>query len=64
VLNSAWMPSTFSITPSIAFSQNNGATTCIDCTGGNNGHITNLENGSTMRQYSSPSASTSSRAPV
>jgi Carboxypeptidase regulatory-like domain/TonB dependent receptor len=33
-----------------AFSGNNGAQTCIDCSGGNNGKITNLEDGTTMRQ--------------
>jgi hypothetical protein len=36
--------------PVYAFSQNNGASTCIDCQGGNNGKITALESGSTMRQ--------------
>jgi hypothetical protein len=36
--------------PVYAFSANNGATTCIDCQGGNNGKITNLEDGTTMRQ--------------
>jgi hypothetical protein len=36
--------------PVYAFSANNGATTCIDCTGGTNGDITALENGSTMRE--------------
>ncbi len=35
--------------PVYAFSQNNGATTCIDCQGGTNGQITNLEDGSHMR---------------
>jgi hypothetical protein len=33
-----------------AFSGNNGAQTCIDCSGGNNGKITNLEDGTSMRQ--------------
>jgi hypothetical protein len=33
-----------------AFSGNNGAQTCIDCSGGNNGKITNLEDGTNMRQ--------------
>ena len=36
--------------PVYAFSANNGASTCIDCQGGNNGKITGLEGGSTMRQ--------------
>lgn len=36
--------------PVYAFSANNGATTCIDCQGGNNGKITALENGTSMRQ--------------
>jgi hypothetical protein len=36
--------------PVYAFSANNGATTCIDCQGGNNGKITGLENGTSMRQ--------------
>jgi hypothetical protein len=36
--------------PVYAFSANNGAQTCIDCQGGNNGKITSLEGGSTMRQ--------------
>jgi outer membrane receptor protein involved in Fe transport len=36
--------------PVYAFSANNGASTCIDCTGGNNGKITGLEAGTTMRQ--------------
>ena len=36
--------------PVYAFSQNNGANGCIDCQGGNNGKITALENGTTMRQ--------------
>jgi hypothetical protein len=36
--------------PVYAFSANNGAQTCIDCSGGNNGKITSLEGGSTMRQ--------------
>jgi hypothetical protein len=35
--------------PVYAFSANNGATTCIDCQGGNNGKITGLEGGSNMR---------------
>jgi hypothetical protein len=35
--------------PVYAFSANNGATTCIDCQGGNNGKITSLEGGSNMR---------------
>ena len=35
--------------PVYAFSANNGANNCIDCQGGNNGHITGLENGTTMR---------------
>ena len=30
--------------------QNNGANGCIDCQGGNNGKITALEGGTTMRQ--------------
>jgi hypothetical protein len=33
-----------------AFSANNGAQTCIDCSGGNNGKITNIEDGTNMRQ--------------
>jgi hypothetical protein len=36
--------------PVFAFSANNGASTCIDCQGGNNGKITSLEGGSSMRQ--------------
>jgi len=36
--------------PVYAFSQNNGANPCIDCQGGNNGKITGLESGTTMRQ--------------
>jgi hypothetical protein len=36
--------------PVYAFSANNGASTCIDCQGGNNGKITSLEGGTTMRQ--------------
>jgi len=36
--------------PVYAFSANNGAQTCIDCSGGNNGKITSLEGGTTMRQ--------------
>jgi hypothetical protein len=36
--------------PVYAFSANNGAQTCIDCQGGNNGKITSLEGGSTMRE--------------
>jgi len=36
--------------PVYAFSANNGANTCVDCQGGNNGKITNIEDGSTMRQ--------------
>ena len=36
--------------PVYAFSQNNGANGCIDCQGGNNGKITALEDGTTMRQ--------------
>jgi Carboxypeptidase regulatory-like domain/TonB dependent receptor len=36
--------------PVYAFSANNGAQTCIDCQGGNNGKITSLEGGTTMRQ--------------
>ena len=36
--------------PVYAFSQNNGANGCIDCQGGNNGKITSLESGTTMRQ--------------
>jgi hypothetical protein len=36
--------------PVYAFSQNNGANPCIDCQGGNNGKITQLEGGTSMRQ--------------
>jgi hypothetical protein len=36
--------------PVYAFSGNNGANPCIDCQGGNNGKITGLENGTTMRE--------------
>ena len=36
--------------PVYAFSANNGANPCIDCGGGNNGKITGLEGGTTMRQ--------------
>jgi hypothetical protein len=36
--------------PVYAFSGNNGAQTCIDCQGGNNGRITALEDGTNMRQ--------------
>ena len=36
--------------PVYAFSQNNGLNGCVDCQGGNNGKITALENGSTMRE--------------
>ena len=36
--------------PVYAFSSNNGAQTCIDCQGGNNGKITGLEGGTSMRQ--------------
>ena len=36
--------------PVYAFSANNGANTCVDCQGGNNGKITNIEDGLTMRQ--------------
>jgi hypothetical protein len=36
--------------PVYAFSANNGAKQCIDCTGGTNGDITNLEYGTTMRE--------------
>jgi len=35
--------------PVYAFSGNNGANPCIDCQGGNNGKITGLEGGSSMR---------------
>jgi Carboxypeptidase regulatory-like domain/TonB dependent receptor len=36
--------------PVYAFSANNGANPCIDCGGGNNGKITGLESGTSMRQ--------------
>jgi hypothetical protein len=36
--------------PVYAFSQNNGLNGCIDCQGGNNGKITDIEYGSTMRE--------------
>jgi Carboxypeptidase regulatory-like domain/TonB dependent receptor len=36
--------------PVYAFSANNGANPCIDCGGGNNGKITGLEGGTSMRQ--------------
>jgi hypothetical protein len=36
--------------PVYAFSQQNGANGCVDCGGGNNGKITGLEYGTTMRQ--------------
>src|SRR5262249_16798247 len=36
--------------PVYAFSGNNGAQTCIDCQGGNNGKITNIEDTTSMRQ--------------
>ena len=36
--------------PVYAFSANNGAQTCVDCQGGNNGKITSLEGGTSMRQ--------------
>ena len=36
--------------PVFAFSQNNGANSCVDCQGGNNGKITGLEGGTHMRQ--------------
>jgi hypothetical protein len=36
--------------PVYAFSANNGANPCIDCQGGNNGKITGLEGGTSMRQ--------------
>ena len=35
--------------PVYAFSAQNGANTCIDCQGGNNGKITGLEDGTRMR---------------
>ena len=36
--------------PVYAFSQQNGANSCVDCSGGNNGKITGLEYGAGMRQ--------------
>jgi len=36
--------------PVYAFSANNGGNTCVDCGGGNNGKITNIEDGTQMRQ--------------
>jgi len=36
--------------PVYAFSSNNGANTCIDCQGGINGKITDLEQGTNMRE--------------
>jgi len=36
--------------PVYAFSANNGANPCIDCTGANDGKITGLEGGTSMRQ--------------
>jgi hypothetical protein len=36
--------------PVFAFSANNGANNCVDCQGGNNGKITQLEGGTHMRQ--------------
>jgi len=36
--------------PVYAFSANNGANNCVDCSGGNNGKITQLEGGTHMRQ--------------
>jgi hypothetical protein len=36
--------------PVYAFSGQNGANGCIDCQGGNNGKITSLEGGTSMRQ--------------
>jgi hypothetical protein len=36
--------------PVYAFSGNNGANGCVDCQGGNNGKITDIEGGTTMRQ--------------
>jgi hypothetical protein len=36
--------------PVYAFSANNGGNPCIDCQGGNNGKITNIEDGTSMRQ--------------
>jgi hypothetical protein len=35
--------------PVYAFSGNNGANSCIDCQGGNNGKITDIEGGTSMR---------------
>ena len=35
--------------PVYAFSANNGANGCVDCQGGNNGKITGLEGGTSMR---------------
>jgi hypothetical protein len=35
--------------PVYAFSGNNGANGCIDCQGGNNGKVTDIEGGTTMR---------------
>ena len=35
--------------PVLAFSQNNGANSCVDCQGGTNGKITGLEQGTSMR---------------
>jgi hypothetical protein len=35
--------------PVYAFSGNNGANACVDCQGGNNGKITDIEGGSSMR---------------
>ena len=36
--------------PVYAFSANNGGNVCVDCQGGNNGKITNIEDGTSMRQ--------------
>ncbi len=36
--------------PVYAFSANNGANNCVDCQGGNNGKIKQLEGGTTMRE--------------
>ncbi len=36
--------------PVYAFSGNNGSNPCIDCQGGNNGKITDIEGGTTMRE--------------
>jgi hypothetical protein len=36
--------------PVYAFSGNNGANGCVDCQGGNNGKITDIEGGTTMRE--------------